>query len=147
MSLRQVRVQLDGAPVFAIRACPVPFAFSRALRPILETYSQRGADDVKVTGSRTAVILPHVIEITRKMLVEPPADSDQKSVANPRVKAPVIEDFISYDPTQLQPIEAKWVFDRNPVPVAGGITLGAAISPFELVAIADREASQVETHR
>src|SRR3954447_22204610 len=101
---------------------------------MLETYSKRRADDVKVTGSRPAVVLPHIIELTRKMFVELPADSSQKSVTYPGVKAPVIEHLISDDPTQLQSVEAKWVLDCNPIPVSGGITLGTAIAPFELVA-------------
>src|SRR5438128_2180541 len=73
------------------------------------------------------------------MLVELAAYADGETIAHPLIDAPVIEDFVRYEPAELCIAEFERVLNLQAVTIACADTLRVAIAPLEPVAVGECE--------
>lgn len=81
------------------------------------------------------------------MFIENLAHADRQAIAHPTIYAPVVKDLIGYEQRQLQFVGTDGMVHLESVSITGRLRSIAAKAALELVTIAQRELTSLETQR
>ena len=81
------------------------------------------------------------------MFIENLAHADSEAIAHPTIYAPVVKDLIGYEQRQLQFVGTDGMVHLESVSITGRLRSIAPKAALELVAIAQRELTSLETQR
>lgn len=94
-----------------------------------------------------AIVLSHVIEVEREMLVDLPAYPNVDAVTNPRGRNRIVKDFVSHEPGELCFAQLYRMFNLQAIAVLREVWSRIVDVKLEAISICDGEASGWQLYR
>ena len=93
------------------------------------------------------IVLYHVIEVEREMLIDLPAYPKVDAVTNPRGRNRIVKDFVGHEPGELGFAEFYWMFNLQAIAVLREVWSRIVEVKLEAISIADGETSGGKLYR